>query len=227
MATTIISSISSYEFEPDIITDNGRDGVTAFQFSVVGSFSALNSNFSLDEVLNGVPDQPPGNFRVVRRNMSHIAGDTTDGLYRLQVSAEGGTGDNSLFILETSFQYQKEIVTGLVTQGAETGFPRQFSIQYVLEWLSPTVTITTNSQTESVTAVQERVRELARLTPPQIIRNKPPNQSAIPGQRTSRRIDGPSIDLDITNIVGSSVETAGGLFRVRASAARGQVEQNL
>jgi len=226
MATTIISNISSFDYEPDIITDNGRDGITAFQFSVVGSFDALNQSFSLDEVLSGVPDQPSGNFRVVRRNMSHIAGDTTDGLYRLQVSAEGGTGDNSLFILETSFQYQREIAVGLVTQGAETPFPIQFSIQYILEWLSPTVTITTNSQTESVIDVQERVRELARITPPQIIRNKPPNEPARPG-RTSRQISGPGIDLDATNIVGSSVETAGGLFRVRASAARGQVELNL
>ena len=227
MATTIISNISSFDYEPDIITDNGRDGITAFQFSVVGSFSELNSNFSLDQVLVGVPDQPPGNFRVVRRNMSHIAGNTADGLYRLQVSAEGGTGDNSLFILETSFQYQREIVTGLVTVGRETAFPGQFAIQYILEWLSPTVTITTNSQQEDVIAVQERVRELARLTPPQIIRNKPPNEDAIPGQRTSREISGPGIDLEATNIVGSSVETAGGLFRVRASAARGQVELNL
>ena len=227
MATTIISNISSFDYEPDITTDNGRDGITAFQFSVVGSFSALNSNFSLDEVLTGVPDQPPGNFRVVRRNMSHIAGDTSDGLYRLQVSAEGGTGDNSLFILETSFQYQREIVSGILTIGAETGLFQQVGIQYILEWLSPTVTITTNSQQEDVIAVQDRVRELARITPPQIIRNKPPDLPAIPGQRGSRRIDGPGIDLDATNIVGSSVETAGGLFRVRASAARGQVELNL
>jgi len=226
MPTTILSNISSFEFEPDITTDNGRDGITAFQFSVVGSFSALNSNFSLDQVLTGVPDQPPGNFRVVRRNMSHVAGDTADGLYRLQVSAEGGTGDNSLFILETSFQYQREIVSGILTIGAETAFPQQVGIQYILEWLSPTVTITTNSQQEDVNAVQERVRELARITPPQIIRNKPPNEPARPG-RTSRQIDGPGIDLDATNIVGSSVETAGGLFRVRASAARGQVELNL
>ena len=156
MATTIISNISSFDYEPDIITDNGRDGITAFQFSVVGSFSSLNSNFSLDQVLVGVPDQPPGNFRVVRRNMSHIAGDTSDGLYRLQVSAEGGTGDNSLFVLETSFQYQKEIVSGLLTIGAETGLFVQVGIQYILEWLSPTVTMTTNSQTESVAAVQDR-----------------------------------------------------------------------
>jgi hypothetical protein len=226
MATTIISNISSFDFEPDILTDNGRDGITSFQFSIVGGFSDLNSSFSLGENISGVPDQPPGNFKVVRRNLSHIAGDVSDGLYRVQITGEGGTGDNSLFILETSFQYQKEIATGLVTQGAETANFIQFSIQYVLEWLAPTVTITTNSQTESVIEVQERARELARLTPPQIIRNKPPNTPARPGA-TSRQISGPGIDLDATYIVGSSVENAGGLFRVRASAARGQVELNL
>ena len=223
MSVTILSNITSFEYEPDITTDNGRDGISAFQFSVVGSFSALNSNFSLDQDLSGVPDQPPGSFRVVRRNMSHIAGDTITGLYRLEVSAEGGTGDNSLFVLETSFQYQKEIATGFVTQGAESASFIQFPVQYVLEWLSPTVTITTNSQTEGVIEVQERARELARLTPPQIIRNKPPDTPAGPSQ-PSRRITGPGIDLDATYIVGSSVENAGGLFRVRASAARGQVQ---
>ena len=223
MSVTILSNITSFEYEPDITTDNGRDGISAFQFSVVGSFSALNSNFSLDQDLSGVPDQPPGSFRVVRRNMSHIAGDTSTGLYRLEVSAEGGTGDNSLFVLETSFQYQKEIASGFVTQGAESANFIQLPVQYVLEWLSPTVTITTNSQTEGVIEVQERARELARLTPPQIIRNKPPDTPAGPSQ-PSRRITGPGIDLDATYIVGSSVENAGGLFRVRASAARGQVQ---
>ena len=223
MSVTILSNITSFEYEPDITTDNGRDGISAFQFSVVGSFSALSSNFSLDQDLSGVPDQPPGSFRVVRRNMSHIAGDTSTGLYRLEVSAEGGTGDNSLFVLETSFQYQKEIASGFVTQGAESASFIQFPVQYVLEWLSPTVTITTNSQTEGVIEVQERARELARLTPPQIIRNKPPDTPAGPSQ-PSRRITGPGIDLDATYIVGSSVENAGGLFRVRASAARGQVQ---
>ena len=218
MATTIISNISSFDYEPDILTDNGRDGITSFQFSIVGGFSALNSNFSLGQDISGVPDQPPGNFKVVRRNMSHIAGDVSDGLYRVQITGEGGTGDNSLFVLETSFQYQKEIATGILTIGAEEAFPVQFGFQYVLEWLSPTVTITTNSQTESVIEVQERVRELASLVPPQIIRNKP--------LYTGRQqLSGPGIDLDATYIVGSSVENAGGLFRVRASAARGQVQE--
>jgi hypothetical protein len=217
MATTIISNISSFDYEPDITTDNGRDGITAFQFSVVGSFSALNSNFSLDQVLVGVPDQPPGNFRVVRRNMSHIAGDTSNGLYRLQVSAEGGTGDNSLFILETSYQYQKEIVSGFVQLPALDA-----PINYICEWLSPTVTITTNSQTEDVTAVQDRVKALVASQEVQIIRNKP-DKTVVIGA-VEYPVFGPGIDVNAINIIGSSVETAGGLFRVRASATKGQMQ---
>lgn len=217
MPTTILSNISSFEFEPDITTDNGRDGITAFQFSVVGSFSALNSNFSLDQVLTGVPDQPPGNFRVVRRNMSHIAGDTFDGLYRLQVSAEGGTGENSLFILETSYQYQKEIVSGFVQLPA---LDAPFS--YTCEWLSPTATITTNSQTEDVTAVQDRVRAIVANLPVQIIRNKPDTIAFV--GTVQYPLFGAGIDVDAINIIGSSVETAGGLFRVRASATKGQMQ---
>jgi hypothetical protein len=217
MPTTILSSISSFDYEPDITTDNGRDGITAFQFSVVGSFSSLNSNFSLDQVLVGVPDQPPGNFRVVRRNMSHIAGDTFSGLYRLQVSAEGGTGDNSLFILETSYQYQKEIVSGFVQLPALDA-----AVNYICEWLSPTVTITTNSQTEDVTAVQDRVKALVTSQEVQIIRNKP-DKTALIGT-VQYPVSGPGIDVNAINIVGSSVENAGGLFRVRASATKGQMQ---
>jgi hypothetical protein len=217
MATTILSNISTFEFEPDITTDNGRDGITAFQFSVVGSFSALNSNFSLDEVLSGVPDQPPGNFRVVRRNMSHIAGDTADGLYRLQVSAEGGTGNNSLYILETSYQYQKEIVSGFVQLPALDA-----AFSYTCEWLSPTATITTNSQTEDVTLVQDRVREIVANLPVQIIRNKPDTVAFV--GTVQYPLFGAKIDENKINIIGSSVETAGGLFRVRASATKGQME---
>ena len=220
MATTIISNISSFDFEPDITTDNGRDGITAFQFSVVGSFSALKSNFSLDQVLVGVPDQPPGNFRVVRRNMSHIAGDTSNGLYRLQVSAEGGTGDNSLYILETSYQYQKEIVSGFVQTKAQ-----DIAINYICEWLSPTVTITTNSRTEDVTTVQNKVKGIVANQKVQIIRNKPGTTALI--GTVQYRVFGPGIDINSINIIGSSVENAGGLFRVRASAAKGQMQLSL
>lgn len=216
MSATILSNISSFDFEPDILTDNGRDGITSFQFSIVGRFSALNSNFSLGQDVSGVPDQPAGNFKVVRRNMSHIAGDTSDGLYRLQVTAEGGTGDSALFVLETSYQYQKEIVSGAVN--LPTG---PISVSYICEWLSPTATITTNNQGEDVTDVQNRARAIVGNLPVQIIRNKPPffTPGTVPFP-----ITGPGIDENSINIIGSSVENAGGLFRVRASATKGQMQ---
>jgi len=217
MSATILSNITSFEYEPDITTDNGRDGITAYQFSIVGSFSALSSNFALDQDVFGAPDQPPGIFKVVRRNMSHIAGDTSTGLYRLQVSSEGGTGDNSLYVLETSYQYQKEIISGIQTLNPNTSNFSQFPLQYILEFLSPSVTITTNSRQESVADVQERAKRIVFTLEPQIIRDKPPSTP-------NRIIDGPGIDVNNVYIVGSSVENAGGLFRVRASASRGSVE---
>jgi hypothetical protein len=220
MSARIISNIASFDYEPDITTDNGRDGISAFQFSIIGSFDVLNSNFALDQIVSGVPDQPPGNFRVVRRNMSHIAGDTTDGLYRLQVSAEGGTGDNSLYILETSYQYQKEIVSGFARTPTQ-----DIAINYICEWLSPTVTITTNSQTEDVEAVQGRARGLVASQQVQIIRNKPDTTIIIGTVRYP--VFGPGIDENAINIIGSSVENAGGLFRVRASATKGQMQLSL
>ena len=217
MSATILSNISSFEFEPDILTDNGRDGITSFQFSIVGGFSALNSNFSLGQDISAVPDQPPGNFKVVRRNMSHIAGDVSDGLYRVQITGEGGTGDNSLFVLETSYQYQKEIVSGFV-QLPTADAP----VTYICEWLSPTVTITTNNQTEDVTDVQNRAKALVASQPVQIIRNKP--DRIAPVGTVLYPVFGAGIDVDAINIVGSSVENAGGLFRVRASATKGQMQ---
>jgi hypothetical protein len=217
MSARILSNITSFEYEPDILTDNGRDGITSFQFSVVGTFTALTSNFALDQDVAGVPDQPPGLFKVVRRNLSHIAGDALTGLYRLQVSAEGGAGDNSLFVLETSYQYQKEIVTGIITLNPNSKDFSQFAFQYILEFLSPSVTITTNSRQRDVGDVQARVKAIAFTLEPQIIRNKPPSDF-------NRNVSGPGIDMNNVYIVGSSVENAGGLFRVRASASRGSVE---
>lgn len=217
MSATIISNISSFDYEPDIQTDNGRDGITVFQFSIVGGFSALNSNFSLGQDISGVPDQPPGNFKVVRRNMSHIAGNTIDGLYRVEITGEGGTGDNSLFVLETSYQYQKEIVSGFIQLPAVDS-----QISYICEWLSPTVTITTNSQTEDVTDVQSRAKALVANQQVQIIRNKP--DRIAPVGTVLYPVFGLGIDENAINIIGSSVETAGGLFRVRASATKGQMQ---
>lgn len=220
MSATIISNITSFDYEPDIQTDNSRDGITAFQFSIVGSFSALSSNFLLDENLFGVPDQPPGSFRVVRRNMTHIAGDTSTGLYRLEVSAEGGTGNNSLFVLETSYQYQKEAVSGIV-QTPDI----DIAITYICEWLSPTATITTNSQSEDVTDVQNRVKAFVNNLNVQIIRNKP--DFFAPVGTVLYPVYGFGINTKAIIITGSSVEKAGGLYRVRASATKGQMQNEL
>lgn len=217
MSATIISNISSFDYEPDIQTDNSRDGITVFQFSIVGSFSALNSSFLLDEDVFGVPDQPPGSFRVVRRNMTHIAGDTANGLYRLEVSAEGGTGNNSLFVLETSYQYQKEAVSGIVQVPA-----LDIAITYICEWLSPTATITTNSQSEDVTDVQNRVRAIVANLNVQIIRNKPDRIAPI--GTVLYPVYGFGINTEAIIITGSSIEKAGGLYRVRASATKGQMQ---
>ena len=217
MSATIISNISSFDYEPDIQTDNSRDGITVFQFSIVGSFSALNSSFLLDEDVSGVPDQPPGSFRVVRRNMTHIAGDTANGLYRLEVSAEGGTGNNSLFVLETSYQYQKEAVSGIVQVPAI-----DIAITYICEWLSPTATITTNSQSEDVTDVQNRVKALVANLNVQIIRNKPDRIAPI--GTVLYPVYGFGINTEAIIITGSSIEKAGGLYRVRASATKGQMQ---
>jgi hypothetical protein len=217
MSATIISNISSFDYEPDIQTDNSRDGITVFQFSIVGSFSALNSSFLLDEDVSGVPDQPPGSFRVVRRNMTHIAGDTANGLYRLEVSAEGGTGNNSLFVLETSYQYQKEAVSGIVQVPAI-----DIAITYICEWLSPTATITTNSQSEDVTDVQNRVRAIVANLNVQIIRNKPDRIAPI--GTVLYPVYGFGINTEAIIITGSSIEKAGGLYRVRASATKGQMQ---
>jgi hypothetical protein len=217
MSATIISNISSFDYEPDIQTDNSRDGITVFQFSIVGSFSALNSSFLLDEDVSGVPDQPPGSFRVVRRNMTHIAGDTANGLYRLEVSAEGGTGNNSLFVLETSYQYQKEAVSGIVQVPAV-----DIAITYICEWLSPTATITTNSQSEDVTDVQNTVRAIVANLNVQIIRNKPDRIAPI--GTVLYPVYGFGINTEAIIITGSSIEKAGGLYRVRASATKGQMQ---
>jgi hypothetical protein len=217
MPATIISNIASFDYEPEITTDNARDGITSFQFSVVGSFASLTSNFNLDQSVGGVPDQPPGNFLVVRRNLTHIVGDVGDGLYRLQVTAEGGTGNDSLYILETSYQYQKEVVSGFIQLPTTDA-----SISYVCEWLSPTATITTNSASEDVVAIQDKAIALVSALPVQILRNKP--ETIAPVGIVQYPVFGLGIDENSVFIVGSSIEKAGGLFRVRASATKGQMQ---
>lgn len=218
MSAKIISNIASlgFDYEPDIMSDNGRDGISLFQFSIVGSLANLRTNFALDQVVSGVPDQPPGSFRVVRRNLSHIVGNPSDGLYRLQISAEGGTGDPNMFILESSYQYQRETTSGTYFDSVLGG---SASIQYSLEWLSPTVTITTNSQKQDATEAQNRARNAVFSMPVQVVKDKPltgPNGNPLVGV---------AIDQAKIIITGSSIEKAGGLYRVRASATKGQVQQ--
>ena len=145
-------------------------------------------------------------------------GDEGTGLYRLQVSAEGGTGDSSLYILETSYQYQKEVVSGFVQTPAQ-----DIAFDYACEWLSPTATITTNSQNEDVSDVQNRAKAFVSNLDVQIIRNKPDN--AAPIGTVLFPVFGLGIDKDSIIISGSSVEKAGGLYRVRASATKGQLQQ--
>lgn len=216
MSATILTSFSgAYEFEPEIISDTARDGITAFQFRIIGKLTALNTAFQPDEVISGVPDQPPGNFRVVRRNLEHIAGDPQDGLYRLSVSGEGGTGNSALFISETSYAMQNQQVQGVVNLPSGIA---QLQVQYNLIWLYPSATITTNSQNESPSNAEEMARNLVTSLSVSIIKDAP----TFTGNLAGPKLAGNS-DLNTTYITGSSVEKAGGLYRVRATASKGIV----
>lgn len=213
MSATIITNFSEFEYEPEISTDNARDGITIFQFKIIGKLSALNSAFQVNEDIVGVPDQPPGSFRVVRRNLEHIAGDPETGLYRLSVSGEGGTGDSNLEITQSSYSYQKEEINGTVSVNGGDQQPAK----WFLEWLSPSVSITTNSRDGRVTLVQERARELVSGLEVQILRDRP----SVPGAVYS----GARIDPNKIIITGSNIETAGAIFRVSATATKGTVEE--
>lgn len=215
MAATIITNFAgAYEFEPEIISDTARDGITAFQFKIIGTLANLNTAFLPDEVINGVPDQPPGNFRVVRRNLEHIAGHPQDGLYRLSVSGEGGTGNSALFISETSYAMQNQQVQGLLN------LPRaQLTIQYSLIWLYPSATITTNSRDENPTQAETIAKNLVGSLSISIIKDRP---TSTVGSVSGQNLSG-NTQLDTTYITGSSVEKAGGLYRIRATASKGLV----
>lgn len=212
MPATILTGFSGqYEFEPEIITENGRDGITAFQFKIIGKFADLNNVFQVAERISGVPDQPPGDFKVVNRSLEHIAGDAQTGLYRLSVSGEGGVGDTALEITQSSYAYQKEEVSGTASQFAGGD---QLPARWILEWLSPSVSITTNSREPSISDVQSRARALVSSMLVQVIRDKP-----------SGNFFGPRIDQGRIIITGSNIETAGGLYRVSATATKGTVDQ--
>jgi len=215
MSATILTGFSgAFEYEPEIISDTARDGITAFQFKIIGTLSNLNTAFLPDEVINGVPDQPPGNFRVVRRSLEHIAGDPATGLYRLSVSGEGGTGDSALFVSETSYAMQNQGVQGTIN--TETG---QVPIQYNLIWLYPSATITTNSQDASPANAESMARSIVEGLSISVIKDRPSTGTGT--------IAGPTLagspQLNTIYITGSSVEKAGGLYRVRATASKGLV----
>ena len=179
---------------------------------MVGTLSSLNSIFLPDEEINGVPDQPNGIFRVVRRSIEHIAGDPETGLYRLSVSGEGGTGDSSLFISETSFSLNSQQVQGVVNTPTA-----QVPIQYTLRWLYPSATITTNSASENISVAESLATSIISPLNPQILRDRPTSDFGT--------IAGPSLvgnpALDTITITGTSIEKAGGLYRVRVTATKG------
>lgn len=213
MATTIITNfVGPFEYEPEIVSDTARDGITAFQFRVIGKLSNLNNVFQPDEIISGVPDQPPGNFRVVRRSMEHIAGDPQDGLYRLAISGEGGTGNKSLFVSETSYAMQTQQTQGVINLPLA-----QVPIQYNLIWLYPSATITTNSQDASPSAAEEIAKQIVTGLTPTIIKDRPTSTAGTVAGTVLAGND----NLNKIYITGSSVEKAGGLYRIRATASKG------
>ena len=214
-ATVLIGFSGGYEFEPEIITENGRDGITLFKFNIIGNLPVLNSVFELGESISGntIPDLPPGEFKIVNRSLEHIAGDAYNGIYRLSLSAEGGKSNESLEIISTSLSYQKEEVSGLVSIDDGDFQPTK----YILEWLSPSGSVTSNSSSESSARVESRARDLIGKLQVQIIRNRPDRPGAI--------YSGPRIDVNKVIITGSNIESAGGLYRVSATATKGIVEE--
>lgn len=212
MSATIITSFSgSYEFEPEIVSDTSRDGITAFQFRIIGGFSSLQQAFPIDQKVTGVPDLPSGNFNVVRRNLEHIAGDESSGLYRLSVSLEGGVPNKSLYIEESSYATQQFDAQGTVALPLA-----QIQINYTLMWLYPSVTITSNSATASPTDAENLAKSLASTRTVQIVKDRPTSQRGT--------VSGPFLKgnpkLNDVYVTGSSVEKAGGIFRVRATASK-------
>lgn len=199
MAATIIGG-DNPQFEPDIISDNVRDGITAFQFSVVGR--SVSELYQLDSAVLDVPGQPSGSFKVVRRNLENIV----DGLQRLRISAEGGM-PSGLFVSDAGYQYNESQESGLVNLPTI-----QIAVQYTLIWLSPSVTITTNSAGASDGPARALAQQLVSGMNVDIIRNRP-----------AQVISGRQIKTDDIRITGSSIEKAGGLWRVRATATKGQI----
>ena len=198
MPITIIGQQGA-SFEPDIISETGRDGIGAFQFSVVGT--SVTDLYQIDSAVSNVPNQPLGSFRVVRRSIETIAGS----LQRLKVSAEGGQ-PNGLYVSEAGYQYNESQEPGLVTLPLT-----QITVGYKLIWLAPSVTVTTNSAGASDGPARELAQRIVGGMQVEIIKDRP-----------SKVTSGLKINNDV-RITGSSIEKAGGLWRVRATATRGQI----
>lgn len=196
MPLTIIGAQAS-SFEPDINLENGRDGISRFQFSVVGT--GVTDLYPIDSQISSVPNQPSGSFRVVQRELETIAG----AMQRLRVSCEGGT-PNGLNISESGYQYNESIEDGLITLALT-----QIKVQYKLQWLSPSVTVTTNSSSASDGPARSLANSIVTGMGVDVIRTRPNN------------VRGRNIDVSSIRITGSSVEQAGGLYRVRATATKG------
>jgi hypothetical protein len=200
MSATILGG-NSPAFEPEIISDNGRDGISAFQFKVVGR--SVADLYPVDSAVSGVPGQPSGSFKVVRRNLENIV----EGLQRLSVTAEGGSA-NGLYVSDAGYQYAESEEDGLLT------LPRaQLKGIYRLIWLYPSVTVTTNSAGASDGPARSLAQQIVGGMSVEIIKDRPSNING--GKRVTQ----------IVKITGSSIEKAGGLWRVRATATKGQIPE--
>lgn len=205
MATTILGLETGFEYGPEIVSVTGNDGITAFSFNIIGKFSEIRDLFAIGQVVTGVPNQPPGSYKCVSRNLEHVAGGQS-GIYKLSVSAQGGT-DNPQQISESSYTYQTADEDGFI-------FALQLSVRYRLEWLYPSVTITTNSNSPNASKAEAAARALIGNMPVQIISDKPATFGG-------NSVAGKKIDQIKIILSGSSVEEAGGLYRIRATASKG------
>lgn len=199
MAATIIGG-NSPQFEPGIISENGRDGISRFAFTINGR--NISSLYPLDSAVVDVPNQPAGSFLVVNRSLETVVG----GLQRLSISAEGGV-PSGLNIAESGFQYNESQETGYVFFN-----DIQLPVVYKLIWLSPSATVTTNSSSASDGPATTIAKQIVGGMSVQVIQDRPSNVKG-----------GKKIDTDDIKITGSSVEKAGGLWRVRATATKGQI----
>lgn len=210
MPTTIIGlgggAGPSFAYEPEIVSITTKEGITAFSFNVIGKYSSIKDLFQIDAPVSGIPNQPIGSFACVNRNIEHIAGGES-GMYRLSVSAEGGQ-ENQSQISETAYTYGTSDEDGILN--ITTGVGGQIPVTYRLEWLYPSATITTNSQNPSATKAESLAKSLVSAIPVQVIADRPANVS-----------NGKKIELSKVIVTGSSVEKAGGLYRIRATASKG------